>query len=270
MKLPIHTLAASYPQGLFKSASPRWLRELRKLHARGDSEAVADMTERVVGPLLRQKNKSGIFAPMFWSESTRPIWREHGRAAVGDLWNRLLTRNNPTPDSARNAYRALASLPDDPQPLYKTRALKPYSPASGNIDEMVPFEHGGTMRFLRDFLSGKNTGYHTDSGGKGIMVHPGQAVNSLARGDGRTTYYATGAYAQALDRPARLSGEVPARYLKQAPNGYEATLTSEGAGHLRNMRLEPIQPDKRQLHAVASYPDKVRAMEEAVQRRPVK
>ena len=254
---------------LEKSAKPRWLKELGKLQEamRFDEsaapnaatlarlEGAADKSRMFIRQLLSgqaiDKLPYGALSPLS-GRTTHPVWKTHTPVALGRLHNLLNydaatsftgsklwagKLGQPMVDTVRDAHRALSSMknvthhqvPQPPGPVW------PHS-----TSEMVRIEHGGTMEFLKKFMSGKTKGYAGDGGGAGIMVHPGDAAESMAY---RTPWYAGRASASNLEQPARLSAMVPSKFLAGAPNGYEATLLHDGVQHLRDVRLTTIKAD---------------------------
>jgi hypothetical protein len=113
----------------------------------------------------------------------------------------------------------------------------PYSES----EDMVYITHGGGYNSVADFLEGRSIGYPLEGdSGFGLQVHP-HKDDDAAYGSAACTRedkdYSVKAYDH-FDRPCRFSAWIPARYLEQAPNGYEAGLKAENVTHLEDVNIE--------------------------------
>jgi hypothetical protein len=108
-------------------------------------------------------------------------------------------------------------------------------------DDMVFITHGGGYNSVADFLEGRSIGYPLEGdSGFGLQVHPHKdddAVSVSETSSREVKDYSVKAYDH-FDRPCRFSAWIPARYLEQAPNGYEAGLKAENVTHLEDVTIE--------------------------------
>jgi len=101
-------------------------------------------------------------------------------------------------------------------------------------NDLVPFSHGGGLSHINKFLKGKG-GYNTDSGYHGIMMTPHSLTSP------RDPFYASRRISKIFDTPARLSGYIPAKYLKNSMNtGYETSLPSKYFNKIVNPKVEQL------------------------------
>lgn len=121
-------------------------------------------------------------------------------------------------------------------PWHETEAAK-HRNISGDTE--ITIKHGGGFHYLTSFLLYKEKGYHLEHGGLGIQVAP-------IRSD-RETYYANTACAQTLDRPVIFSARIKAKYIENAPNGYEAGLRTESIRHLKDVQIIPVESSIRYI-----------------------
>lgn len=100
-------------------------------------------------------------------------------------------------------------------------------------DQWIEITHGGGELHIRGFLDGETTaGYPLERGGIGLQVSPkSRETESRSILD-----YAPKA-ASYFDRGAVLSAKIQAKYLKAAPNLYEAGLPASSIGHLKDIKM---------------------------------
>jgi hypothetical protein len=103
-------------------------------------------------------------------------------------------------------------------------------------NKKIYISHGGGLYFLLDFLRGKNDGYSAEIPVKGIWVTP-KFAPEVSKED---AYYALQTPPSHFDVPAVLTAEIPARFLRELPNGREALLQKDGVKWLKNITITPI------------------------------
>lgn len=111
-------------------------------------------------------------------------------------------------------------------------------------DSMIAISHGGGRYAIMSFLTGDWAGYTLEKDDKlGLQIHPCfnecrdvyvSRENDYSR---QAPYY--------LDRPARLTAEVPAGFVLFANNEYEGAITLECIPYMKNIKLvyldEPME-----------------------------
>jgi hypothetical protein len=133
-------------------------------------------------------------------------------------------------------FRKYANIPSSSFGSYAKRTNK-------DPNELVDITHGGGKQHLKDFLSGRKKGYGLESGNDiGIQVSPQDSGNPTMK---RASYYASRAASENFDEPAVLKAQIKRKYLKGAPNEYEAGLPHYNRKHLKNVRVSSVAVDSK-------------------------
>jgi len=110
-------------------------------------------------------------------------------------------------------------------------------------EEYVEITFGGGKRFLKDFMSKKNKGYRLERGGKGIQVTPQEVgIKGTSTGN-RAASYAQRAAGRMFDSPVVLKAKIKRKHLQAANNKYEAALSSDVIGKLKDVKIKDIDFD---------------------------
>jgi|GEM_PF-6714409 len=99
-------------------------------------------------------------------------------------------------------------------------------------DQEIEITHGGGEWNILEFLRGEHEGYALERGGVGLQVSP-KSPETEARSSRDYSNKAE----LFFDRGAVLSAKIAPKYLKAAPNGYEAGLTRASIGHLKDIKV---------------------------------
>lgn len=184
-----------------------------------------------VAKLLRQKDKAGLKTLAY------------ERFAKGDYSTNRFVSLLPflfLSHAVRLETIAILILKGDREPKLAPRNLsvKP-TPSwsekwSHDGEEVVEISHGGGLRHIQEFLSGKSLGYSLEAGsGVGLQVSP--------YGSERDMSYALRTSIQHFDEPALFKAKIKAKYLTAAPNQYEAGLKADAIQHLTDISVVAIQ-----------------------------
>ncbi|MFN7662333.1 MAG: hypothetical protein ACK5PQ_01210 [Alphaproteobacteria bacterium] len=154
-------------------------------------------------------------------------------------------------------------------------------PFSSSEQEAIEIIHGGSLRYLMDFLTGHEKGYDLEFPNRrrtpnklqnvlstfedretlglgkafGIQVHPISAQEDIRDVIKRSAYYAVDRSKPYQDFPVILRATIQPQFLDMADNEYEAGLRSCYVSQLKNIRIEILGYSKRasEVHAPISW-----------------
>jgi hypothetical protein len=115
-----------------------------------------------------------------------------------------------------------------------------------NPEAKITVSHGGGLRFIQEFLSGKSRGYSSHGEPLGIWVTPQLAAQSREE----ELRYGSNTPHRYLDTPAAFTATIQAKYLHGNGRKCEAKISARDVSRLENICIRTLEPRRESLFAL--------------------